>query len=91
MTLDEFRKMPAPPEFGPLAALWHDAHGDWALAHEVVQDDSSAEAAWVHAYLHRKEGDIGNARYWYSVAGQPEFAGSLDEERDSIGKALLQH
>jgi hypothetical protein len=84
MTLDEFRTSSAAPEFGPLAALWHDAHGDWALAHELVQDDSSAEAAWVHAYLHRKEGDAGNARYWYSVAGKSEFKESLDAERDAI-------
>ncbi len=89
MTLDEFRTIPAAPEFGPLSALWHDAHGDWALAHELVQDDSSTDAAWVHAYLHRKEGDVGNARYWYSVAGQPEFTGPFDEERDAIALALL--
>ena len=89
MTLDEFRTSPAAPEFGPLAALWHDARGDWALAHELVQDDSSAEAAWVHAYLHRKEGDVGNARYWYSIAGKPECTDSLDSERDAIARIFL--
>lgn len=53
-----------------LVALWHEARGDWTRAHEVVQDDHSATGAWVHAYLHRKEGDLSNASYWYSHAGR---------------------
>ena len=89
MTLEEFRQSPTPPDFGPLAALWHDARGDWEQAHTVVQDDHSADAAWVHAYLHRKEGDISNARYWYTRAGKPEFTKSLDEEWDALAKAFL--
>jgi hypothetical protein len=64
------------------------AAGDWDGAHGVVQDDPSPEAAWVHAHLHRVEGDLGNARYWYARAGRPEATGSLDEERDEIARAL---
>jgi hypothetical protein len=89
MTLDEFQNASTPPEFGPLAALWHDRQGDWAGAHEAVQDDPSTDAAWVHAYLHRKEGDTGNARYWYSRADQPEAAQSFDEEWAAIASVLL--
>ena len=49
----------------PLAALWWDAKGDWAKAHGCVDSEDGADAAWAHAYLHRKEGDLGNAGYWY--------------------------
>lgn len=55
----------------PLQALWHDARGNWERAHEVCQQAKSREGDWVHAYLHRKEGDAGNAGYWYSRAGRP--------------------
>jgi len=51
-----------------LQALWYDGKGDWEQAHEIIQDIEDAKAAWVHAYLHRKEGDNGNARYWYNRA-----------------------
>ena len=91
MKLEEFRTAPTPPDFGPLAALWHDAQGDWEAAHSVVQDDDSAEAAWVHAYLHRKEGDIGNARYWYIRAKQPEFTASLEEEWAALAEVFLAY
>lgn len=89
MTIEELRQSPTPPDFGLLAALWYDAHGDWEAAHTVVQDDHSADAAWVHAYLHRKEGDIGNARYWYVRADKPEFTASLEEEWTALAKAFL--
>ena len=56
---------------GALEALWHERRGDWDRAHKIVQDESDADAAWVHAYLHRVEGDLGNAGYWYRQAGQP--------------------
>ena len=69
-------------------ALGSLAAGDWAGAHRVVQDDGSADAAWVHAHLHRVEGDLANARYWYARAGRPEATGSLDEERAEIERAL---
>ena len=70
-------------------ALWHDATGDWEGAHRVAQDIDTPEGAWVHAYLHRKEGDIGNAGYWYRRAGKPAASGSLDAEWQAIAEALL--
>ncbi len=73
-----------------LLALWHDARGDWERAHELVQEEESPEAYWVHAYLHRKEGDRNNAAYWYRQAGQRPADGSLDTEREMIAAALLQ-
>ncbi|CAM2904314.1 hypothetical protein [Rariglobus hedericola] len=70
----------------PLQALWHDAHGDWDRAHEVSQQAKSREGDWVHAYLHRKEGDPGNAGYWYSRAGRrmPLESVTLDAEWAAI-------
>ena len=73
----------------PLAALWWAAKGDWDKAHRIVQDEPTREAAWVHAYLHRVEGDLGNARYWYGQAGHPPANGSLQEEWGAIVSALL--
>jgi len=73
----------------PLEALWHDAKGDWATAHRIVMNAQSVAAAWVHAYLHRKEGDFHNARYWYRKAKRPEATGTLDEEGMGIAEALL--
>jgi len=70
-------------------ALWHDAIDDWDGAHALAQDVESADGAWVHAYLHRKEGDIGNAHYWYRRAGRPPASGTLDDERQAIVAALL--
>ena len=71
-----------------LRALWHDARGDWSEAHRVAQDIDDETGAWVHAYLHRKEGDAENAAYWYRRARQPVARGALDEERDQIVAAL---
>ena len=73
----------------PLEALWHDAKGDWATAHRIVMNAQSAAAAWVHAYLHRKEGDLDNARYWYRKAKRPEATGALDDEWSIIAAAQL--
>jgi hypothetical protein len=73
----------------PLLALWHDGRGDWDRAHAAVQDDASPSGAWVHAYLHRKEGDISNARYWYRRANQPESRVALDAEWTAIVRALV--
>jgi hypothetical protein len=83
--------MPAAPTElrAEVIALWHDAQGDWHQAHAAVQDLETREAAWVHAYLHRKEGDDSNARYWYGRASQPVFRGTLDEEWTHIAEALL--
>jgi hypothetical protein len=73
-----------------LHALWYEAKGDWKRAHEIVQDEEGAEAAWVHAYLHRKEGDLPNAGYWYRRAGKPVAKNSLEEEWTEIAAALLR-
>jgi hypothetical protein len=79
---------PPPDLSAPLAALWWAAKGDWDQAHRIVQDESSREAAWVHAYLHRVEGDLGNAGYWYRQAGQPAATDSLEAEWQRIVDAL---
>lgn len=73
---------------GALVALWHDARGDWHAAHETVQSESGDDAAWVHAYLHRKEGDLSNAHYWYRRAGKTPSHDSLDQEWAAIATAL---
>ena len=91
MTLEEFQKSGNEPAglTPPLRALWHDARGDWDAAHRIAQEDDSRDAAWVHAYLHRKEGDISNARYWYARAGRTAHPGSLEEEWQVIVSNLL--
>lgn len=73
----------------PLAGLWWTAKGDWDRAHKIVQDDDTREAAWVHAHLHRIEGDLGNASYWYRQAGQPVAKDAFDVEWERIATALL--
>lgn len=84
-------KKPAGPLTPALEALWHDGSGNWEAAHGAAQDDSSRDGSWVHAYLHRKEGDLGNAGYWYSRAGRPAPARSvtLDAEWESIARELF--
>jgi len=72
-----------------LLALWYDAKGDWNKAHDCVDHLNDSTACWVHAYLHRKEGDIWNADYWYRRADKKRPACSLDEEWANIVKALL--
>jgi hypothetical protein len=72
-----------------LAALWHERKGDWTRAHEITQDIESRDAAWVHAYLHRREGDLPNAAYWYRHAGKPVEAGDMDVEWRALVAALL--
>jgi hypothetical protein len=94
MTLDDFRKSLSatdpPAELTlALAALWWDAKGDWKRAHEAAQQDEGTEGSWVHAYLHRKEGDQGNAAYWYSRAGKSVCREPLDAEWVSIVRDLL--
>ncbi len=74
---------------GPVLALWYAENGNWHRAHEIVQDDESADAAWVHAYLHRVEGDLSNAGYWYRRAGKAATAVPLAEEWRAIATALL--
>jgi hypothetical protein len=93
MTLDDFKRTLATanaPDVAPLLrALWHDARGDWQTAHAIAQDVDDENGAWVHAYLHRKEGDRYNARYWYRRAGKPEATDSLDAEWTRIVAELL--
>lgn len=95
MTLDDLEAAvragtPLPVLAPPLVrALWHDARGDWEEAHRLAQDVQGDDGAWVHAYLHRKEGDHGNAGYWYRRAGKPHESGSLDAEWRAIAAALL--
>ncbi len=94
MTLDDFLKsltasQPPAEVTLALAGLWWDAKGDWARAHESAQQDEGREGSWVHAYLHRKEGDQGNAAYWYSRAGKPVSREPLDAEWLSIVRDLL--
>ncbi|MDH4070623.1 MAG: hypothetical protein OEV30_09370 [Ignavibacteria bacterium] len=75
---------------GPLLGLWYDRAGEWDKAHEVVQSDGSDDAAWVHAYLHRKEGDLSNAAYWYGRAGRSHPpAEDPGDEWKSIAEDLL--
>jgi len=95
MTFAEFIASTAtdssPPSRLPqaLAALWHDRRGNWDVAHNLAQAAGGKDGAWVHAYLHRKEGDEGNAAYWYRSAGRPETTNSIDEEWENITRALL--
>jgi hypothetical protein len=93
MTIDEFKatlNAATPPAAPPLMlALWHDARGDWEKAHALAQDVDDKDGAWVHAYLHRKEGDLGNAAYWYRRAGQPVASESLAAEWERITVMLL--
>jgi hypothetical protein len=95
MTLDEFKRslsQTRPPAglSSVLQALWHDGNGDWNAAHEVAQDVPDPDGAWVHAYLHRKEGDAANAAYWYRRAGQPVCRDPLNLEWESIVSAFLK-
>jgi hypothetical protein len=95
MHIDEFRAAlsnPEPPEKLDMAlrALWWDGRGNWERAHECAQvNESDSRAAWVHAYLHRKEGDLSNAAYWYRRAGQPVAGSDLDAEWLAIAVSLL--
>jgi len=81
---------PSPGVAPPLAALWWAAKGEWARAHEIVQDEAGVDAAWVHAYLHRVEGDLGNAGYWYRRAGKAVATGPVEAEWERIAAAFLQ-
>lgn len=93
MTFDEFKQSlagsAAPAVSGLLLALWHDAKGDWDTAHDIAQNIHTRDGSWLHAYLHRKEGDQWNAGYWYRQAGKPVFTGSLESEWERLVKAFL--
>ena len=73
-----------------LLAVWHDAKGQWDTAHQLAQEVETSQGCWIHAYLHRKEGDLGNAAYWYHKAKQPVCNKRLAEEWEEIVIALLR-
>jgi len=81
---------PPPGAIAPLTALWWAGKGDWDKAHGIVQDDGGADAAWVHAYLHRVEGDLGNAGYWYRQARKPVATDTIEAEWERMVSALLK-
>ena len=94
MTFDEFEatlQESAPPHgLSPaLSALWQDARGNWSEAHAIAQEIHDNVGSWIHAYLHRKEGDDRNAGYWYRRAGKPAAQDALDAEWARIVSALL--
>ena len=95
MDLDEFRQSlsaKAPPAgLGELLqALWHEANGDWDRAHKLAQSQKGKVAAAVHAYLHRKEGDLSNADYWYERAGRERPKAALSKEWESLVAEFLR-
>ena len=96
MEIAEFReslKSAAPPEgLSPaLEGLWWDAKGDWTKAHESAQRDEGPDGTWVHAYLHRKDGDLANAKYWYRRANRAAAYGDSGREWEAIVVWLLRH
>jgi hypothetical protein len=95
MTYDEFVKslggQSAPSGIPELAtALWYEARGDWDRAHRIAQEVETSDGSLVHAYLHRKEGDLDNARYWYRRAGHPECHTPLEEEWATLARSLIK-
>ncbi len=94
MDLQTFKNSLANPEPPPnlslaLQALWWDAKGDWDKAHQRAQERDDAAGAHVHAYLHRKEGDLPNANYWYRRAGAAPSTLSLDGEWEELVRGFL--
>jgi hypothetical protein len=94
MTLHAFTRSvsenkPPAPLTPSLQALWWAAKDDWERAHQIVMAHDDRDCAWVHAYLHRREGDLPNARWWYNEAKRPVATGSLDNEWSAIVRALL--
>jgi hypothetical protein len=96
MSFEDFQKWVASGAAAPtgasgaLRALWHDARGDWGAAHDCAQEDTSRDGSWLHAYLHRKEGDEGNADYWYARAGRraPAAGTTLAAEWEAVARDL---
>ena len=94
MKLEEFKAtlaLDVPPQdlSGAVQALWYVANNDWDRAHKLAQNQDDWVGAWVHAHLHRVEGDLRNAGYWYRRADRPECAESLEAEWDDIAAAIL--
>ncbi|MGW9686550.1 hypothetical protein [Flagellimonas sp. 2504JD1-5] len=72
-----------------LQALWWDAKGNWNASHNIAQDLHTEMGSWIHAYLHRKEGDKWNAGYWYRQAGRSFPACSLEKELEQMVEYVL--
>jgi hypothetical protein len=94
MTTEDFRNSlagahPPPGLDPPLTALWYAGKGYWGKAHAIAQDIPTREGSWVHAWLHRQEGDQGNAHYWYNRAGRKMPQLQLEEEWTEIVRAML--
>ena len=94
MQFDEFinsTKEEAPPEglSEPLQAMWYARKEDWETAHNIAQSISSELGSWIHAYLHRVEGDLSNAAYWYKRAGTQQFQGSTEADAENIVNSIL--
>jgi hypothetical protein len=94
LTYQEFQEICAqeapPEELNPLlTAMWRDFRGDWDTAHSLAQDVPTSDGSWVHAYLHRKEGDQANASYWYSRAGKSKPDINLEKEWEQISRVLI--
>ncbi len=95
MQFDEFinsTKEDAPPQSlsEPLQAMWYARKGDWETAHNIAQSIGTELGSWIHAYLHRVEGDLSNADYWYKRAGKPQFQGSTEAEADEIINSIFK-
>jgi len=89
--LDSTKKEVTPDGLSePLQAMWYARKGDWETAHNIAQSISSELGSWIHAYLHRVEGDLSNADYWYKRAGKPQFQGSTDAEADDIVNSIFK-
>ena len=94
MNLETFRastKNEKPPKelSIPLEAMWYQGKGDWEEAHRLAQSQNNSSVSWVHAHLHRVEGDLGNAAYWYRRADKPVCNLSLDDEWEKIVAELI--
>lgn len=88
---DSLKQQQPPAALTPyLRALWWDGKEDWERAHETIQDIQDPTAAWIHAYLHRKEGDVFNANYWYNRANRPMPGYGLKQEWKEIATELLE-
>ncbi len=95
MTFEDFKNStlhPEPPTgiSNELLSLWYDAKDNWDKAHAIIQKEESADAFWIHAYLHRKEGDISNAEYWYQNTGKQRPKYSLHNEWEKICKSIVK-
>ena len=90
MTLTEFIESDAECHQAALRALWLAGRGEWDQAHEIAQSEDTRNGAWVHAYLHRAEGDMNNANYWYRQAHRPLQTGDLRAEWETIVMELLR-